>query len=131
MEILFFIFLWILLAIGAAVVAKRNGRSYIKYLLISIFLSPLAGFLILLILGKNEEGIVKSKIQTKEYKICPFCAELIKYDAIVCRYCGGEIVRNPVIEEEDENDDIHFCIECQETMSYKEQYCPVCGAKQF
>lgn len=36
--------------------------------------------------------IRKSSKQSNTYKRCPFCAEMIKTGAIVCRFCSRDLV---------------------------------------
>jgi hypothetical protein len=70
--------LWILFALIVGLVASREfGRSALAWFVLSLFFSPLVGVLLFLL----PPGRVP----------CPFCAELIKPSARVCRFCGREV----------------------------------------
>jgi hypothetical protein len=125
--ILYFIFCII---VGRA--ASNRGRSGIGYFLISLLLSPLIGFIIILALGENknirrkriyEDAAIRESVASKyrernsnivfrnvsnnlladnETKKCPYCAELIKREAIVCRFCNRELEPLETIESGDQ-----------------------------
>lgn len=57
----------------AGVLAHRKDRSVIGWVLLVFFLTPIW---ILLLLALPTKG-----------KICPSCAETVKWDAQICRYC--------------------------------------------
>ncbi|MBQ4378820.1 MAG: zinc ribbon domain-containing protein [Treponema sp.] len=110
--------LWLVITIVIGIKAKKNGRlrlyvvSLIVYIICSILvgilvdsvellffaliLTPLAGGAILLIVGKKKGQQPVSEDDTKK---CPFCAEIIKKDALVCRFCGKEIPSQKTNEE--------------------------------
>ena len=89
MDILIF---WIGLSIFVGYFAsKHRGRSGFGWFVLSLIVSPLIGVLILLLLGENREKLEAIKLQSGDVRKCPFCAELIKFEAVVCKHCGREL----------------------------------------
>lgn len=70
-------------------VAKGKGRSGALWGLLTLIFSPLV-FIIVLCLAK---------VETDTARKCPFCAELIKVEAIVCKHCGRDIEQPKPVEE--------------------------------
>jgi hypothetical protein len=91
MEIAIFV-TWLVLALAVAQFAKNKGNSPIAAFLVAILLSPLIGLILTAIASPNEEKIEESKLESGKMKKCPYCAELIKIDARVCRFCGKDVL---------------------------------------
>ena len=81
---------WLLLSAFAGGLTSVRGRGFAIGFWTSFFFSPLIGFIVGAILSPSEEVKVKEALQTGELKKCPKCAELIKSEAVRCRFCGNE-----------------------------------------
>ena len=101
MAVFIVIIVWVVLAFVLASKAKYKCRSYWIFFLISLFLSPLIGF-ILLVIGDIKKSMERNKIINSKAKTCPFCASVLKIEATICQHCGRDV--HPEQFEDDSDD---------------------------
>lgn len=73
---------FVALSIIAGVIASKKGRSGFGFFLLSLLLTPLVGIL---------ASLVASPKMAIAGKKCPFCAEIVKSEAKVCKHCGRDL----------------------------------------
>jgi hypothetical protein len=88
--IILIIFINAVLAIPVAYVAAEKKRSAAGFFFLSFFLSFFIGILVVLALPRLEDSTLPNE-NNGDLAKCPFCAEWVKSEAIVCKYCGRDI----------------------------------------
>lgn len=95
--------LWLLMGIGAAVIAQAKGRDFMLWLVIGA-LGGLIALIVIAALPSNQHSDAGSQHaprpggDSSNYRNCPFCAEAIRREAIKCRYCQSDVVALPALE---------------------------------
>ena len=80
---------WILFSIIPAIIASNKGRNGFGWFMLSLVISPLfAGILVALL--PAQKTVVEARAMATDSKKCPRCAELVKREAQVCRFCQFE-----------------------------------------
>ena len=69
----------------SAVIANHKGRGEIRWFLVGFFLHVI-GLIVVFLPPTVRSGITKR---------CPQCAEIIREEATLCRYCGSVLVPTP------------------------------------
>ena len=76
-------------AVGEA--ARRRGRSQPNFTVLSFFITPLIGYLVLVIASPGWSGEATGRGRLVR---CPVCAEWIQPAAVKCRFCGAGMGRS-------------------------------------
>lgn len=135
-----FLIIWFVCGVICVVIAGTKGRSVAGFFFIGLLLGPL-GVVLSAFFSKNERKIEAEKIQGGEMKKCPICAELVRMEAVKCRYCSADVssvantgaVAKTVVNQGDLSKKAAIC-SCGQNFFYlnhqsgRQMLCPGCRA---
>lgn len=87
---------WLICAILVAVAAHGRGHSGYVWLLLAIVLTPLpAALMLLMFADRSDRRRRRDAGRGKEgLRLCPFCSEVIRSQALRCRFCLMDLARH-------------------------------------
>lgn len=97
--------IWLLCGAIGAVVATNKGYDGCVWFAFSFAFGPL-GFVLALVLPRNQKAVESRALERGELKKCPSCAELVRVEAAKCRFCGESLdgIHGPRPDPADDSD---------------------------
>lgn len=90
----------------------------------ALILGPI-GLIWVLVTAKDTSALEAQSLSTGKHKKCPFCAEVIKKEASVCKHCGGQ---QPSAATPSQSQTYWVCGKCNETTETAKNTCWSCGS---
>ena len=123
-----YLVLWIVCAILGGMIGSSKGRGGAGFML-GLLLGPIG--VIVAIFLKENDAKVEEKALADGMRKCPFCAELVKGEALVCKHCGKDLPAvEPKLEGEDEYE-TWICPKCQAKNLSRDGLCQSCGKQHY
>lgn len=94
---MFYLIIWIALGIVGAMISSNKGNSGCGGFALGVLLGPIG--LLIAFFSSDNESVKRQK--SGDTKKCPYCAEYVKHDAIVCKHCGRTLGGNSNFDIED------------------------------
>lgn len=120
MEVLLF---FAVIGVIPAVIANRKGKDFFPWWIYGTLLFPIA--LIHAIAAKTYHRGIELHQASEGMRKCPQCAEMVKAEAKICRYCQRDLpaVESPVVAPDPVSDAVQ--------VPRRPTQCPDCGRKAF
>jgi hypothetical protein len=81
---------WFLCGLVTAVMASNKGKDGFGWFVIGVLLGPF-GIILAAATPADSKGLEHIQLAQGDSRKCPVCAELVKREAIKCRFCGTDL----------------------------------------
>lgn len=121
---LFVLIGWLVLCFAIGTYSSNKGRSFWGIFFLSLFLSPLVGLIVAVVMEPDQEEIA----MVKGMKRCPECAQFVEGAAKTCPFCKKDFTARVLPQASQFSPEAlsRKCPRCAETIKMEALMCRFC-----